>query len=459
MSSDSTSTYPRTHRVLPLLAGALLVAATFVVDLLIDGRGATAPAQALLIGVGCALAVAGLASRHLKFGAVLTKLSILVLAVVFTVTLLEVGFRLADHDFAREGRAARAVPIFYRRPTLHAGEGFYRRPGPATWRGRPLSAFAALHALPDTHYAGEQPIVVEYDPLGFRNPPDLTDWDVVVVGDSFVELGFLPYDQIFTTCLARRLGLRVKNLGVSHTGPLSHEFYLRNYGKAPSARDAILCFFEGNDLHDLELETRHAAHFRKTGQAAIRGPRRQTSLLRAMYDVIRDATAPNTSPRPSAPMGSRYGQNAWFLAGRTELPMTIGVAPPAWDELRDDQREKLLNALSASVTSARALGMRPWILYIPDAHRVSHGYVRYMDPDSKFSSWKPNDFPDRLGRACRELGAEFIDPYPALRREVEAGRSPYNLIADTHVNALGARVIADVIADAMTAAAAAARGQ
>ena len=76
MSSKSTSTYPRTYRVLPLLAGALLVAATFVVDLLIEGRGATASAQLLFIGVGCTLAVTGLASRQSRTSSATTSAKI-----------------------------------------------------------------------------------------------------------------------------------------------------------------------------------------------------------------------------------------------------------------------------------------------------------------------------------------------------------------------------------------------
>jgi hypothetical protein len=449
MTNESKNPYPRTYRVVPAIAGAVLVAGTFVADLVVGGRGPTAPVQTVLICAGCAIAVIGLASRKPSFGAALTRLSLLLLAVVLVLSLVEVSFRVAGYDFARYGRAARAVPIYYRRPTLHAGEGFYRRPGPDSWHGKPLSAYASLHGLPGAPYSGEADVLIEYDALGFRNPPELTDWDVVVAGDSFVELGFLPYDQLFTTRIGSRLGVRVKNLGVSYTGPLSQEFFLRSYGKAPSAREAVLCFFEGNDLHDLDRETRHAELFRSTGRVAFRPTEKQTSFLRAAHELI-----PRASRRVGAGDGTenRYGQNAWFLAGERELPMTAGVSPPAWDELRDEQRTMLIAALDQWGRTARSLGMRPWVVYIPDGHRVYHGHVRYMDPDSDLARWTPRDFAGGLGTVCRDLGIQLIDPGPALRGEVEAGRSPYNLIADTHVNALGARVLGDVIADAMTAA-------
>ena len=51
-----------------------------------------------------------------------------------------------------------------------------------------------------------------------------------------------------------RLGVRVKNLGVSGTGGFSHAAYLKHYGVAPSTSDAVLVFFEGNDLKDLVRE-------------------------------------------------------------------------------------------------------------------------------------------------------------------------------------------------------------
>jgi hypothetical protein len=62
---------------------------------------------------------------------------------------------------------------------------------------------------------------IRYDGDGFRNPQDLDDWDLVVIGDSIVESGYLPYDALLTTQLGRLLDARVKNGGVSYTGPWS----------------------------------------------------------------------------------------------------------------------------------------------------------------------------------------------------------------------------------------------
>lgn len=79
----------------------------------------------------------------------------------------------------------------------------------------------------DEAYRNERPVTVAYDEQGFRNPDDLIDWDIVVVGDSFVELGYLPYEDLYTTRLGRLLGCRVKNLGCSYTGPFTYDYYLK----------------------------------------------------------------------------------------------------------------------------------------------------------------------------------------------------------------------------------------
>src|SRR5688572_25096295 len=175
------------------------------------------------------------------------QLLLVAAAVAGTVLLLEVACRLLGVDFEFKARAFERVPIFYRQPVVPVGDGFFRRPGPATWTGRVLDAGMRAVQRHEGIYAADPVVTIAYDRDGFRNPEDLADWGVAVAGDSFTELGHLPYEELFTTGLARRLGTGVRNLGVSYTGPFTQTFYLRAYGRAPSTSDAVLVFFEGND--------------------------------------------------------------------------------------------------------------------------------------------------------------------------------------------------------------------
>jgi hypothetical protein len=96
--------------------------------------------------------------------------------------------------------------------------------------------------------------------------------------------------------------------------------------------------------------------------------------------------------------------------------------------------------------------MRPWIMYIPDSHRVFHGLIRYSNTNSAVAKWQPVDFAGGLGKLCADLDIRFINSYPTLRREAEAGRVPYNLIGDTHFSLEGSRVVANLLADSLQSA-------
>ncbi len=98
------------------------------------------------------------------------------------------------------------------------------------------------YGLPTDHYRDEAAITLTYDTNGFRNSLDLTDWEIAVIGDSFVELGFLPDEELVTSHLARLLGVRVKNLGVSDTGLLTYNHYLKSYATSPATRHVMVFF-------------------------------------------------------------------------------------------------------------------------------------------------------------------------------------------------------------------------
>ena len=429
--------YSRVNRVLPVIGGVVLIAAAFALDLSVDKPGCPPWLNAILVVLGCAVLVTGIAAaRHRRLSAALAKLSLAILSAVFAVTAAELGLRAVGFDFGRFKGPAKELPIYYRAPSVHAGEGILRRPGPASWSGKPISAFVKVRWGGGSPYPDEQPIVVEYDALGFRNPAALGDWEVVVTGDSFVEQGCFRYEDMFTSIAGKQLGVRIKNLGVSTTGPLSQIFYVRHYGKAASTKDAVLCFFEGNDLEDLDREIRATELFRRTGE--IWRGEKQVSLVNALF-----------SRRTAAASSKGIQPNAVATIGGVDRPMTVGIVPPTWRLL--SQKKQLL--VAATMTNwarmTRGQGMRPWVMCIPDMHRVFHGHVRFADTNSALAHWVPGDFAPHLAKICAELDVRFIDPFPALRQEVEAGRVPYNLIADNHLSIEGSRVVASVLADAL----------
>jgi hypothetical protein len=419
------------------MAGLALIIAAFLWETVLEQRTSGRWVGIGLVIAGCALLLLAFLPRRLGHLALL-RISVATLATLFSIAALELFFRLVGYDFARHGLPGTELPIYYHSPATHAGEGIFRRSGPATWHGKPLTAFMRIRWGMDDAYPEETPVQIDYDSLGFRNPPGLTDWEVVVTGDSFVELGYLPYDSLFTTIAARKLGVRIKNLGLSTTGPISQTFFVKKYGRAPSTKDAVLCFFEGNDLEDLSREERQTEFFRSTGRPWTHP--KQCSLLGAVIERI---CVPQTPDRP----GPGLRPNAVLLTATNRL-MTLFGTPPSWKGLGSKRRERVERALEEWSRTVRHLGMRPWVMYLPDSRRVFDGLFRYTIPDPRPA--RPlDDFAGPLRAVCTSHGIGFIDPYPALRRAAESGRVPHNLLGDTHLTREGATVVADVLADSL----------
>ena len=106
----------------------------------------------------------------------------------------------------------------------------------------------ALH-LPGTPL---YPYDVACDRNGFRNTCDLSTAEVVVLGDSFVEGGFVAADDLMTAILARLLGCTVANLGQSAYGPQQELAVLKHFGALLHPKLYIWTFYGGNDLDDVE---------------------------------------------------------------------------------------------------------------------------------------------------------------------------------------------------------------
>ncbi len=356
-------------------------------------------------------------------------------ALSISVVVVEVVFCTVGYDFepGRE-KARNAWPIFYRQPHIPVGDVFFQREGPATWSGKVLRTGYVLSGGRSEAYTNEPDVIVTYDSDGFRNPDTLSDWEIVVVGDSFVELGHLPSDALFTTELSRLVGLRVKNVGVSHTGPLAYVTYLEHFGAAPSTRHAIMIFFEGNDLLDLMRERDAVHRFETDGDRDYRSLEPQSSFIRAIWRTVRRLR----------PQRAKTELDAFFR----ERGVTLGYAPPDVTDLPDDLRAALDSSLVAWARAARKHRMTPWLAYMPCKRRVMHSYVRYAELNT--DTWQPNDLPAYVRERALHYGISFVDLTPALRHESATGRMTYNEIWDTHLNRHGAAVVARTLADSLS---------
>ncbi len=353
-------------------------------------------------------------------------------------------FRAIGFDFeAGQEDAYEAYPIFYRQPRQPFGEVFFHREGPASWTGPVLTTAFRLEGGLDDAYRDEPDATITYDTEGFRNPNTLTTWDVVVVGDSFVELGHLPYEDLFTTQLGRLLDVRVKNLGASYSGPYTYTAFLNHFGVAPRARHAMMVFFEGNDLIDLQREAAWQQTFIATGERPYRAIERQPSFLKASYRLLRRLVRGEWQH-------TRFFRNASVEAQGTAHAATVTYTPPEASQLSPALRTTLDEALEAWARAAQAQGMRPWLVYMPCKRRVLDSHLRFTaETPHPLATWHPTDLPAFLKQRAQHYAIDFIDVTPALRRETQHGQMTYNLVWDTHLNAHGAAVVAQTLADTL----------
>ncbi len=361
----------------------------------------------------------------------------------------EIVCRLAGVNFTRlsQGDAdpRAAYPLCFHEPAELMGTIYFKRPGSQSWTGRPLTDIMSLYHATDHAYEDERPFTLAFDHDGFRNPPGMTDWDVVVVGDSFTEAGYQPFEQIYTSVAAARSGLRIRNLANCNTGPFTQMEFLRRFGHAPSCRIAVMGFFEGNDIRDARHEADAQARFAATGERPLREIGPQMSLLKALYLMMKS--------RVHFDLSTRY-QNAVFIAGGKERPITLKEPPLPEDPetLSPEERALVSRFLNEWRDLCTESGLLPALLYIPGNNRIYHGLTR-IDPDAPAAlhSWRPTALPAFIRKECETRGIAFIDSCPALRAAAETGVLVYNPIFDTHFNQEGSRLAGEVLAGALKA--------
>ncbi len=357
------------------------------------------------------------------------------------------GARIDLHSLGGKKQDPRlAFPPWAREPDKELDEVFFQHPGPMEWTGQPLKKVHQLKHGTLPVYDQEPVITVSYDADGFRNPLNMKDWDVAMVGDSYTELGYLPAEQMVSSVVAESTGLRVKNLGVCDVSLLTEARYLRHFGAAPGCKEAVLVFFEGNDVQDVIAECEALEAYKTTGVRPSRAIKPQYSFIGATLETLKGVL---NKPKPQT------FQNAWFQHADLELPVTMSnMLPLDPRTMTAKEHEALAFGVQAFADEAKAMKMKPMLVYVPVNNRVYHGMIRWTDDlPVEVREWQPNDLASHLQKLCTERGISFLDVTPALRAAAQAGRYVHNYILDTHVNAEGARIIGEAVAAKLKSAA------
>jgi hypothetical protein len=350
---------------------------------------------------------------------------------------IEVVGRIVGFDFGGKEKAQRRLPPFFRAPTVPVPPVFFRRNGPESWTGPVLRRGLELTGHAYASYLDEPEVTINYDDNGFRNEFRQSDWEIAIAGDSFVELGFLRFDQIFTTILGNLTDQAVRNLGVSHTGSLTQLQYLQLYGLAPSTKTLAIVFYEGNDLYDIGGELEALRKFNETGTRDYRTIQKQTSFLGALGEM---------SPKSREIAPPRINARLTGLANEAELTLTTRLVPEVG--LTSLAQSSIGAFLSDFAKFTREMGVGAVIIYMPCKARVLDGFYKWDPPAAELSvGVLPVSLPESIGKMCRHEGIAFIDLTDGLKFKTrETGRLMYNAVQDSHLNAEGSRTVAEVLA-------------
>jgi hypothetical protein len=349
-------------------------------------------------------------------------------------------------DFSHSAARLARIPPYYRIPTVPVDPAFFRREGPLQWTGAVIRTHLEENGMDATPYRDEPTITVRYDHLGFRNENRTPEWEIAVAGDSFVELGHLPFGQLHTTLLGEMLQNRVLNLGASFTGPFSHLKYLEDYGISRATRHVLIVFYEGNDVADLNREQNDLIELARSGTRPLREPRRQTSLLRALGEKWRNRSWPSDMPAPPQINASYRGRD-----GERPLSLTYRLEPGS--DLAVQTQTALERLFVGYSELARTHGIEAWVIYMPGKTRALEGQFRWVgSTDNQTLTVVARELPSIVADGCRRYSIHFLDLTPALLEEGRrSGELLYNDVFDTHLNAKGSAVVARALAEALKA--------
>jgi hypothetical protein len=424
---------------LHLVAGGVIVLVSAFSDHILAQNRNWGSLQSISVTIGAGIIVLGFYPfRSEKLSQLSSNLCLSVLSLFTIIAISEGMIRLIDFDFSAEERAWQNTPVYYRKPTIPSGEVYYKRSGPEQWTGQVLNTIVTQLDIQPNPYIDEPVITVKYDRNGFRNPENLSDWKIAIAGDSFTELGYLPDEHLFTSILANSLGVSVANLGTSYTGPLTHLHYLKDFGVAPSTEHVVIVFFEGNDLLDLDYEYKALLHWRETGERPRREFKKQTSLVKALYQLQ------SKIRHKSVRQNQSNHTTAYFDSLDGEIPVSLIYDPPGEIEISNETFQQLNYFFKEySAFGRKNRPIRIWLAYMPSKRRVFHDHLVFSDHASEQTkSWQPTNLPQVISKLCAQYGVRFIDLTPGLVRETDdKKRLLYNSIYDTHLNAGGSEVV------------------
>lgn len=338
------------------------------------------------------------------------------------------------------------------------------------------------------------PLWLEHDANGYRNPHALTHADIVTLGDSNTYGSFVAREAAWPQLLADKTGVSVYNMGVGGYGPAQYFLQIEDALRL-SPKLIIIALYFGNDFVDTVVlaqrnpeiralaslaASKDAARSLETGEALRRLEREMAR--RAQCNEASPSEVNRKPPVPS-PLDRWLAHNVmlYALAGNLSAVLQAQLSAHAMSARSTASAEncatfvdgKWRTTFNVAYVGAALDSRDPWIelgfevsrTVLERIHRrvqaAGAELLVVLLPTKESAFWNKIRKPERfaglrklvddearwrvqLTDALRKRDVPVLDLLPALR---DAPVQPYFENTDEHPNETGHRLIANVIAD------------
>lgn len=277
---------------------------------------------------------------------------------------------------------------------------------------------------------------IRYDRNGFRNARDISQADIALVGDSYIEGTEISDDALITTSVLQRyMNTSVANLGRAGYGPQQELAVLKRYAIPLRPKVIVWAFYEGNDLNDMHEYEKIIAE-----NESNRGPHGSTvdrSLLNNSFRVIWELVFEPCKADLSARSGKFEKQDGNVVRVLFDDHTSLTIRDlTALDRLRDIFAEAHRVSAQHGVTLV--------VAFLPAKFRVHEGATRI--PENSMLPAASGDLPQRIQNMLADTSPEigFVDLTTVFAQRVRHGQSLF-LEDDTHWTELGHQVAAQTL--------------
>lgn len=368
-----------------------------------------------------------------------------------------------------------------RTPRYVTTEQVYHRPPnqayTLTIHDRPETAGAAANLQP-----GYPPFECRLttDARGFRNRIVRERYDVVCLGDSFVEGSGVSDEQAWAALVEAQTGLAVYNLGMSGSSPMQYLANFSGVGLPMKPRHLVCMLYEGNDFREVkgsEMAALKGAADTPEAVEATREPfsRRLRKYLRSSpfrlngkrwlieaFGGVMVAKAAKIPGMSWQPFGWPEGSDMKYYAFKPKRFQSFFVdredfrGSPAWQAVALSLEQ--LHALCAEH------GIQMTVTYAPTAANVLlpriattvpaddfHAYMRLEkghvpEADQLYAELlaSADAIEETLAEFCAARGITYLPLKAALLTAMDRGEQCY-FTYDQHWSPTGHRVVAEII--------------